>query len=104
MWCRPAATDSIQPLAWEPPYTVGPALKILYISEAFAKKHQRHNSIVSLDLGIEGLPVVAQWVKNPISIHEDAGSIPGLTQGVKNLVLLCLWCRPAAAAPIQPLA
>ena len=26
----------------------------------------------------EGVPIVAQWVKNPTSIHEDVGSIPGL--------------------------
>ena len=54
------------------------------------------------------------------SVHEDVGSIPGLTQWIKNLafatscgishrcgldpVLLWLWCRLAATAPIQPLA
>ena len=30
------------------------------------------------------VPVVAQWVKNMTSIHEDAGLTPGLTQWVKN--------------------
>ena len=34
-----------------------------------------------------GVPVVAQRIKNPTSIHEDSGLIPGLTQGVKDPVL-----------------
>ena len=48
----------------------------------------------------DGVAMVAQQVKNPASIHEDSGSISGLAQWVKELVLLWLWCRSAAAAPI----
>ena len=43
-------------------------------------------------------------VMNLTSIHEEAGLIPGLTRGVKGLVLLWLWSRPAATALIRPLA
>ena len=35
-----------------------------------------------------GVSTVAQQVKNPPRIHEDADSIPGLAQWVKDLALL----------------
>ena len=41
---------------------------------------------------------------NPTKNHEVEASIPGLAQWVKELVWLWLWCRPAAVAPIGPLA
>ena len=40
-----------------------------------------------------GVPIVAQRLVNSTRIHKDAGSIPGLTHWVKDLVLPELWCR-----------
>ena len=36
---------------------------------------------------IDRVPIVVQWLTNPTSNHEVVGSIPGLTQWVKDLVL-----------------
>ena len=63
---------------------------------------------------------MAQWLTNPTRNHGVAGSVPALAQWVKRSgvavscgvgcrrgsdpMLLWLWCRLAATAPIRPLA
>ena len=43
------------------------------------KYHEKH---------LIGVPIVAQWLTIPTRNHEVAGSIPGLSQLVKDLTLL----------------
>ena len=66
---------------------------------------------------VTGAPTVLQRVKNPTSIHEDVGSVLGLSglrscigascgigcRCISDLAWLWLWCRSAAVAPIQSL-
>ena len=48
-----------------------------------------------------GIPGVAQHVKNPASIHEVAGSIPGLAQWIEDLALPQAAAEIAGAVRIQ---
>ena len=57
----------------------------------------RHHNVDSGNSGLlcliknercDGVPFIAQQLTNSNRIHEDVGSIPGLTHWVNNLVLL----------------
>ena len=45
----------------------------------------------------EGVPIVTQQLVNLMSIHEDSGSLPGLTQWIKDpLPGLAQWIKDPA--------
>ena len=74
LWRRPVATAPIRPLAWEPPYAAGAAQE-----KAKRPKKKKESSFISFCYG--------SAETNLTRHHEVAGSIPGLPQWFKDLVL-----------------
>ena len=70
--------------------SVSPSITFITVKKSLVSPVKKQN---------KGVPFVAQRLTNLTRIREDAGSIPSPTQWVKELA-----CRPAAVAPIQPLA
>ena len=80
LWHRPAATAPIRPRAWEPPYAAGAALKGQKTKTKTKQKNKQKKLFWDFCCGAVEM--------NLTSIHQDVGLIPGLTQQVKDLLLL----------------
>ena len=86
------ATAPIRPLTWEPTYAAGAALK----KKKKEKEREAENGHAGLDTAKQQIKFKnigrsshrGSAVANLASIHEDLGSIPGLSQWVKDLALL----------------
>ena len=62
----------------------------MVISHQFEEKTKFQVSVcnmIQFKNSLGGVPIVAQWLTNPARNHEVEGSIPGLAQWVKDLVL-----------------
>ena len=80
VWCRPAATAPVRPLAWEPSHATGVALK----------RHKNKNKNKKKKV-LEGVPTAAQWAKTLTGVVawwlgrcRDSGSIPCPAQCAKG--------------------
>ena len=70
------------------------------LSSNFSNKRKKPN--ICTQKCSARVPTVAQWVKSPTSINEDAGLMPGLAQWVTDLAWPWLCCRLAVGTPLPP--
>ena len=59
----------------------------LTIKKYLPQKVQKKKKLGLHEIPKEGVPFMAQQLMNPTRIHEDAGSIPGPAQWVRDLAL-----------------
>ena len=83
LWCRPAAIAPIRPLAWEPPYAAGEALK----RQKTKKKERKKEKKSSMDRETCGRrqqrrPWRCRWRWGS---HEEATAPPGKAEAERKV-------------------
>ena len=73
LWCRLAAAASIQPLAWEPPYVMGEALK---------KKERKENAV--------SMPSIYPSLGMGGTFHPSSSGPPATLDSVCPILHLCV--------------
>ena len=63
--------------------------KITGLSALKGQGHDNQGKSREIKEKWQGVPIVVQRITNPTRTHEDVGSIPGLTQWVKDPASLC---------------
>jgi len=79
LWCRPAATALIGPLAWEPPYAAGAALEK---AKRQKKKKKKRNFY------LWGRGRKKSWSKtgeNPLTLRKEQGYAEGANPRHRNI-------------------
>ena len=89
LWCRPATTAPIGPLAWESPYAVGAAIK------RQKKKKLRDKSLII----VQSSPLATQHLYTPFYVYLNFSRITKATLFLPEMQLIVTCSQPLPQMP-----